>query len=61
MEHMELGPQHYIQALPGPPRIIRIYCTKPQKANKTKSLLNGLFHHSVFHLADDEFTLDCTA
>lgn len=40
--------------------IIRIYCTKPQKANKTKALLNGLFHHSVFHSADDEFTLDST-
>lgn len=41
--------------------VIRIYCTKPQKANKTKALLHGLFHHSVFHSADDEFTLDSTS
>lgn len=54
---MELGPRRSIQALLQPPRVIRIYCTKPQRANKPKSLLNGLFHHSVFHLADDEFSL----
>lgn len=52
--------RHFLSALPRPRQVIRIYCTKPQKA-ETKSPLNGLFHHSVFHLANDQFTSDSTA
>ena len=51
---------HLLSASPQPCQVIRIYCTKPQKA-ETKSPLNGLFHHSVFHLASDQFASDSGA